>query len=126
MNQSDNIIGYDFQTGIKHLKKDIWNSVNRKHITKVFAEFLHECLIDPVQTKTETTLVHFHLATDNITIHYTFSDEHRAMDYWHLNPDSVVKYVNNEPQSTLDVIQFFLDMKVTLGVKPLTLSKFIE
>ena len=126
MKPSNNLIGYDFQTGIKHLKKDIWNSVNRKHLTKVFAEFLHECLIEPVQTKTDTALVHFRLSTDNEHIYYTFSGEYRAMDYWHLDPTSVVKYVDGKPQLTLDVIQFFLDMKVTLGVKPLTLSKFIE
>ena len=126
MNHSDNLIGHDIQTGIKHLKKDVWNRVNRKHITKVFSEFLHECLIQPVRTKTETARVNFQLATDSPSVYYTFSGEHRAMDYWHLDPSSVVKYVNDKPESKVDVIQFFLDMKETLGVKPLTLSKFIE
>jgi siderophore synthetase component len=126
MNHSDNLISQDFQTGIRHLKKDVWNLANRKHITKVFAEFLHECLIDPVQIKTETALVHFRLATDSPAVYYTFSGEYRAMDYWHLDPNSVVKHVDGKIQPALDVIQFFLDMKETLGVKPLTLSKFIE
>ncbi len=126
MNQSVNLISNEFHTGIKHLKKDVWNLVNRKHITKVFAEFLHECLIEPVQTKTDTALVHFRLATDTPEVYYTFSGEHRAMDYWHLDSQSVVKHVNGKAQPELDVIQFFLDMKSTLGIKPLTLSKFIE
>lgn len=126
MNRSDKLLNSDLQTGVKHLTKDVWNQVNRKHLTKVFAEFLHECLIEPIQTKTNTARVDFRLTTDTDAVYYTFSGEHRAMDYWHLDPESVVKYVDGKAESILDVIQFFLDMKETLGVKPLTLSKFIE
>jgi siderophore synthetase component len=120
-------MNYSHFNGIKPLNKTIWDRVNLNYITKAITELMHEKLAEPeIVAAEESGLTHFRLATDHTAIYYTFSARHRALDYWHIQKDSVKKYVEGLAVPVNDAPSFFTELQQTFGVKPFTLAHFVE
>lgn len=112
---------------IKPLKKAIWDKVNINYIAKSITELMHERLAVPEITGTgENGLTHFRLNTDHDSIYYTFSASLRALDYWHIQKDTLKKHVNNKVVPATDAPAFYTGLQQTFGIAPFTLTHFVE
>jgi siderophore synthetase component len=120
-------MNYSHFNGIKPLNKTIWDRVNLNYIAKAITELMHEKLAEPeIVSAEESGLTHFRLATDHAAICYTFSARQRALDYWHIQKDTVKKYVEGLAVPVNDAPSFFTELQQTFGVKPFTLAHFVE
>lgn len=120
-------MNYSHFKEIKPLNKKIWDKVNLNYITKAITELMHEKLADPeIVAADEGGLTHFRLATDHANIYYTFSAWHRALDYWHIEKDTVKKYVDELSVPVNNAPSFFTELQDTFGVKSFTLAHFVE
>ena len=120
-------MSYNHFNHIKPLEKAIWDKVNLNYIAKAIVELMHEKMAEPVITGTEENgLTHFRLNTDHQNSYYTFSASLRALDYWHIQKDSVKKYIDDNAVPVDNAPAFFTEMQQTFGLKPFTLAHFVE
>jgi siderophore synthetase component len=120
-------MNYNHFDHVKPLKKAVWDKVNLNYIAKAIVELMHEKLAEPEITGTdEAGLTHFRLNTDHKNIYYTFSASHRALDYWHIQKESLRKYVDEIAVPLNNAPAFFTEMQQTFGVKSFTLAHFVE
>ncbi|MCX2480320.1 IucA/IucC family siderophore biosynthesis protein [Pedobacter sp. MC2016-15] len=112
---------------VKPLNKEIWNKVNLNYIAKSITELMHEKLAEPeIVGREQDGLTHFRLSTDHEQISYSFSACHRALDYWHILKDTLIKYVDGVAVPLNNAPAFFTEMQHTFGIKPFTLAHFVE
>ncbi|CAM4043121.1 Siderophore synthetase component [Pedobacter westerhofensis] len=120
-------MSYNHFNDVKPLKKEVWHNVNLNYIAKSITELMHEKLAEPEQSgKEEDGLTHFLLRTDHQHIWYTFSAYHRALDYWHIEKNTLRKYVHGASVLLNDAPAFYTEMQQTFGIKPFTLAHFVE
>ncbi len=106
---------------------EVWNKVNINLMAKSLAELMHEQVAKPETLTTDKDgVTQFRLATDEATIHYTFSAEARLLDYWHIHKNSIKKYVNGVQSASLSVPDFFIENQHSFSIEPFTLARFIE
>jgi siderophore synthetase component len=120
-------MNYNHFDNVKPLKKAVWDKVNLNYIAKAIVELMHEKLAEPEITGTEESgLTHFRLNTDYKNIYYTFSASYRALDYWHIQKESLRKYVDESAVPLNNAPAFFTETQQTFGVKSFTLAHFVE
>lgn len=107
------------------LNRKIWRTVNRSYVSKSLSELMHEMLIQPRVLKQENGLHHLEVDTDDQAICYRFQAAPRMLDYWHVFPDTVEKWVNGQ-QTEIDALRFYGDLQHTIGISPFTLAHFLE
>lgn len=112
---------------LQPLSKSVWDKVNLNYICKAITELMHERLAVPQVTGTaDDGLTHFRLNTDHDHIYYLFSGYPRALDYWHLDKSSIVKYIHGNAVQPDNAPAFFTELQQTFGVKSFTLAHFVE
>lgn len=105
----------------------VWDKVNLHYITKSIAELMHEQLAVPEVVGMDASgRTHFRLNTDVASIFYTFSGERRMLDYWHIDKSTVMKFVDGKALPATDAPAFFIELQQTFGVRPFTLTHFVE
>lgn len=120
-------MSYNHFDHIKPLKKLIWDKVNLNYIAKSITELMHEKLAEPEITGIdEDGLTHFILKTDHKDIYYTFSANHRSLDYWHIQKDTLKKFDDGKTVPVNNAPAFFTEMQQTFGIKSFTLAHFVE
>ena len=120
-------MNYNHFDNVKPLKKAVWDKVNLNYIAKAIVELMHEKLAEPEITGTdEPGLANFRLNTDYKNIYYTFSASFRALDYWHIQKESLRKYVDEIAVPLNNAPAFFTETQETFGVKSFTLAHFVE
>ncbi|MTI33266.1 IucA/IucC family protein [Xanthovirga aplysinae] len=112
--------------GAEVLRKDIWEKVNKANIIKSISELMHELLLKPRVLRENNGKTYFELATDSENISYRFSAEHRQMDYWYIDPSSLVKVIKGEEYPAIDAIAFYTELQQSIGIEPFTLAHFIR
>ncbi|WP_051313698.1 IucA/IucC family protein [Sporocytophaga myxococcoides] len=112
--------------GTDILNINIWNKVNRAYLCKAITELMHEKLLTPVILSSDKKIIHFRLYTDKLSTYYEFTGEHRKMDYWHIHKDSLSKFHNENEITDISATLFFIELQETFGIKPFTLTHFIE
>lgn len=107
--------------------KTVWEKVNLNYICKSIAELMHEQMLLPMVTQTTGEgITHFRLNTDNVAVYYTFAAELRVLDYWHIHKNTLQKHFYGDIIAAADAPGFFIELQQTLGVRPFTLTHFVE
>ncbi len=112
--------------GTDVLNINIWNKVNRAYLCKAITELMHEKLAIPTILSSDKKITHFRLYTDKSNIYYEFKGEHRKMDYWHIHKESLRKFHEEQNVTNISATLFFIEMQEAFGIKPFTLTHFIE
>jgi siderophore synthetase component len=112
--------------GTDVLNINIWNKVNRAYLCKAISELTHEKLVEPTILSSDKKITHFRLYTDKHDIYYEYKGEHRKMDYWHIHKESLRKFHSEQEVTNISATLFFIEMQETFGIKPFTLTHFIE
>lgn len=113
-------------TSIAHLSKENWDKANRRLIKKTIGEFTHEKIFEPILIREEKNgWAIYKLTTDFPDIHYRFEAIRYALDHWHINEESIDKWIEGSP-ATLDVQQFIIETKDILRLPPSLLPTYLE
>ncbi|MEU8716734.1 IucA/IucC family siderophore biosynthesis protein [Streptomyces sp. NPDC048663] len=105
---------------VAHLSPERWEKANRLLIRKALAEFAHERLITP-ERDGESYVVR---SDDGLT-RYRFTAVRRALDHWQVDADSVSR-VRDGTELPLAALDFFIDLKDTLGLSDEILPVYLE
>lgn len=109
---------------VAHLQPSTWLKVNRLHVRKIISEFAHELLITPVLVTTEAGWGHYKLSPSE-GIDYRFRAQVLSLDHWHIDTESIEKYVNGAP-APLDSVHFITEFSEQLGFDPVLLPTYLE
>ncbi|MEU9195799.1 IucA/IucC family protein [Streptomyces hundungensis] len=121
-------------TEVTHLTPELWAEANRLLIRKALAEFAHERLITPEPlgdelpkalgpTRPGETL--FRVRADAGPVEYLFTASRLALDHWQVYPESISRR-GAEGQLPLDALDFFLDLRSSLGLSDAILPVYLE
>ncbi len=121
-------------TEVTHLTPELWAEANRLLIRKALAEFAHERLITPEPlgdelpkalgpTRPGETL--FRVRADEGPVEYLFTASRLALDHWQVYPESISRR-GAEGQLPLDALDFFLDLRSSLGLSDAILPVYLE
>ncbi|MFJ6703456.1 MULTISPECIES: IucA/IucC family protein [unclassified Streptomyces] len=105
---------------VAHLSPERWEKANRLLIRKALAEFAHERLITP-EPDGESYVVR---SDDGLT-RYRFTAVRRALDHWQVDADSVSR-VRDGAELPLAALDFFIDLKDSLGLSDEILPVYLE
>ncbi|MFJ8155710.1 IucA/IucC family protein [Streptomyces sp. NPDC094468] len=105
---------------VAHLSPERWEKANRLLIRKALAEFAHERLITP-ERDGESYVVR---SDDGLT-RYRFTAVRRALDHWQVDADSVSR-VRDGAELPLVALDFFIDLKDSLGLSDEILPVYLE
>ncbi|MGW3096036.1 IucA/IucC family protein [Streptomyces sp. NPDC001102] len=105
---------------VAHLSPERWEQANRLLIRKALAEFAHERLITPERDGEEYVV----RGDDGLT-HYRFTAVRRALDHWHIDPASLSR-TRDGAQLPVAALDFFIDLKDTLGLSDEILPVYLE
>lgn len=108
------------------LDQETWRTVNRKYVAKSLAELMHELLLKPDLLREESGVQVLEIATDDPAIRYRFRAIPRMLDYWHVFPEALEKWVNGVQEMGISALRFFGELRKTMGVSPFTLAHFLE
>ncbi|MFF1480248.1 IucA/IucC family protein [Streptomyces sp. NPDC058301] len=106
---------------VPHLTPELWARANRLLIRKALAEFAHERLIDPRPLGEDRYGVH----SDDGTVEYRFTAARYALDHWQVDPESVTRH-GAEGRLPLDALDFFIELRETLGLSDEILPVYLE
>lgn len=113
------------EQAVAHLQPAVWNKVNRLHVRKIISEFAHELLIHPQLQYTENGWGYYVLHTDVPDIEYRFRAKVLSLDHWHIDTDSIWKYVNNNCVA-VESLRFIIEFKKTIGISETVLPVYLE
>jgi siderophore synthetase component len=102
-----------------------WRRINRNYVARAVTELLHERMITAEEIAISGDEHRLTIAGDDPSVRWTCVGRRRALDHWHIEPDSVTRAVNGVAGAA-DAAQFFLDLQRTIGTDPFTLTHFIE
>ncbi|MGW7405855.1 IucA/IucC family protein [Streptomyces sp. NPDC054833] len=105
---------------VAHLSPERWETANRLLVRKALAEFAHERLIMPRQDG-DGYVVH---SDDGLT-RYRFTATRRALDHWQVDTDSITR-TRDDAELPLAALDFFVDLKDTLGLSDEILPVYLE
>ncbi|GAA0614580.1 IucA/IucC family siderophore biosynthesis protein [Streptomyces crystallinus] len=106
---------------VPHLTPELWARANRLLIRKALAEFAHERLLKPVPLGEDRYRVH----SDDGTVEYRFTAALYALDHWQVDPESVTRHGAEGPLP-LDALDFFIELRATLGLSDEILPVYLE
>jgi siderophore synthetase component len=107
------------------LDQQRWRAINRSYIARALAELLHERMITADALAIDGDEHRLIIQGDEPAVRWTCVAHRRALDYWHIEPDSVVRSLDGVSHHA-DAAQLFLDLQRTIGTNPFTLTHFIE
>lgn len=106
---------------VAHLSPERWETANRQLIRKGLAEFAHERLIEPEETDKDQYVVR----SDDGQTRYDFTAVRRALDHWQVDADSITRH-RDGTELTLAALDFFIELKNTLGLSDEILPVYLE
>ncbi|MGW0576507.1 IucA/IucC family protein [Streptomyces sp. NPDC002920] len=105
---------------VAHLAPDRWEKANRLLIRKALAEFAHERLITPQEQGGR-----YVVRSDDGLTYYRFTAVRRALDHWQVDADSITR-VRDGAELPLAALDFFIELKNTLGLSDKVLPVYLE
>ncbi|CAL9541791.1 IucA/IucC family protein [Streptomyces pilosus] len=106
---------------VAHLSPHRWARANRLLIRKALAEFAHERLITPQDSGDGRYAVH----SDDGRTRYTFTATRRALDHWHIDPESITRH-RDDAERELAALDFFIELQKSLGLSDEILPVYLE
>ncbi|WP_393082723.1 IucA/IucC family protein [Streptomyces sp. LN704] len=106
---------------VSHLSPERWERANRLLVRKALAEFAHERLITPEAAGDGRYVVH---SDDGLT-RYGFTATVRSLDHWQIDAESVTRH-RDETELPLAALDFFIELKKSLGLSDEVLPVYLE
>ncbi|MEU8822331.1 IucA/IucC family siderophore biosynthesis protein [Streptomyces sp. NPDC048636] len=107
---------------VSHLTPGLWERAGRLLIRKALAEFSHERLLTPVREDDGRYAV----PSDNGASTYRFAARVLTLDHWLVDADSISRHGRDGAELPLDALDFFLEMRSTLGLSEEILPVYLE
>ncbi|WP_082837993.1 IucA/IucC family siderophore biosynthesis protein [Haladaptatus sp. R4] len=118
---ADEANGIEYEQLEDALSPEIWETVGRRLLAKMLAEFSYEELIAP--RKTEDGYLHLGLSDG---IEYRFEADERLFDWSSVHPDSIERREYGDWEPATDPIEFLLDARKTIGVSDMTAGHLVR
>nr|WSS69028.1 IucA/IucC family siderophore biosynthesis protein [Streptomyces sp. NBC_01175] len=106
---------------VEHLTPDRWAVANRLLVRKALAEFSHERLLDPAPLDDGRWSVR----GDDGAVEYRFAARRFALDHWQVDAASITRHRHGS-DLPLDALDFFIELRSTLGLSPEVLPVYLE
>ncbi|MET8408057.1 IucA/IucC family siderophore biosynthesis protein [Streptomyces sp. NPDC005195] len=106
---------------VSHLSPERWERANRLLVRKALAEFAHERLITPEAAGDDRYVVR---SDDGLT-RYGFTATVRSLDHWQIDAESVTRH-RDETELPLAALDFFIELKKSLGLSDEVLPVYLE
>ncbi|MFF0536820.1 IucA/IucC family protein [Streptomyces coelicoflavus] len=107
---------------VTHLTPEHWERADRLLVRKALAEFTHERLLTPEREPDGESYV---VRSDDGTTEYRFTATVRALDHWQVASDSITRH-RHGAQLPLSALDFFVELKQTLGLSDEILPVYLE
>ncbi|WP_432010395.1 IucA/IucC family protein [Streptomyces cucumeris] len=107
---------------VSHLTPGLWERAGRLLIRKALAEFSHERLLTPVLEDDGRYAV----PSDNGASTYRFAARVLTLDHWLVDADSITRHGRDGAELPLDALDFFIEMRSTLGLSEEVLPVYLE
>ncbi|MEU0834874.1 IucA/IucC family siderophore biosynthesis protein [Streptomyces sp. NPDC005969] len=106
---------------VAHLTPERWAIANRQLIRKALAEFSHERLLTPEPLGADLYAVR----GDDTATEYRFAARRFALDHWQVDAASVTRH-RHGTELPLDALEFFVELRETLGLSAEVLPVYLE
>ncbi|MFE4958325.1 IucA/IucC family protein [Streptomyces sp. NPDC056653] len=106
---------------VAHLTPAHWATASRQLIRKALAEFAHERLLTPEPLGGDRYAVR----SDDTATEYRFAARLFALDHWQVDPASVTRHRHGQ-ELPLDALEFFIELRETLGLSAEILPVYVE
>ncbi len=115
-------------TVVAHLNPQVWSTVNRLLVRKAIAEYAHEQVFTPTAlgATDREGWSRYELTADTEHCVYRFEARTMALRHWHVDPASIVRYLNDQAQPVLDALTLINDFKHTLGIPADKLPVYLD
>ncbi|WP_435242923.1 IucA/IucC family protein [Streptomyces cucumeris] len=107
---------------VSHLTPGLWERAGRLLIRKALAEFSHERLLTPVLEDDGR----YAIPSDNGASTYRFAARVLTLDHWLVDADSITRHGRDGAELALDALDFFIEMRSTLGLSEEVLPVYLE
>ncbi|MET4642531.1 siderophore synthetase component [Streptomyces atratus] len=106
---------------VAHLTPAHWATANRQLVRKALAEFAHERLLTPEPLGGDRYAVR----SDDTATEYRFGARLFALDHWQVDAASVTRHRHGQ-ELPLDALEFFIELRETLGLSAEILPVYLE
>jgi siderophore synthetase component len=113
--------GIEYEQLRDALSPELWETVGRRLLAKMLAEFGYEELIAPRRTEDG----YFHLGLSD-GVEYRFKADERLFDWRSVHPDSIERRESGDWEPATDPVEFLLDAQGTIGVSDMTAGHLIR
>lgn len=111
------------KTPMRHLTPEAWAVAGRSLIRKALSEFAHERLLAPEELGDG----HYRVNSDDGRISYRYKARVLALNHWDVDASSIVRHDSLlDSELPLDPLEFFIDLRVTLGLSDQVLPVYLE
>jgi len=110
---------------VRHLRPDVWESVNRRLVAKAIAEFSHELLIAPQLLERDEAWGSYVLASDGGDVEYRFRARVLSLEHWWVDRASLRKLSDGREQP-IDVLRFILELRERLTIPAALLPDYLQ
>jgi siderophore synthetase component len=112
---------------VAHLEPQAWSGVNRHLVRKAIAEFAHEQLLQPEPSgaRAPDGWQPHRLSVPGTSVVYRFRAQHLPLRHWRIDVRSLVK-TDGDAEQPLDALQFIIEFKQVLGLKPELLPIYLD
>lgn len=108
---------------VGHLAPEHWERANRHVVRKALAEFAHERLITPQESRSGRYAVR----SDDQSTEYVFRADVLALDHWRIDGDSISRRsVATGEALPVDALDLILDLRHGLSLTPAVLPVYLE
>ncbi|RNG36125.1 IucA/IucC family protein [Streptomyces botrytidirepellens] len=107
---------------VAHLTPDLWERAGRLLLRKALAEFTHERLLKPELADDGRYAV----PGDDGTVTYRFAARVLTLDHWLVDADSITRHGPDGAERPLDALDFFIELRGTLGLSDDILPVYLE
>ncbi|MFJ9109308.1 IucA/IucC family protein [Streptomyces sp. NPDC102283] len=106
---------------VAHLSPERWATANRLLVRKALAEFSHERLLTPAPLGDDRYTVR----SDDASTEYRFTARLFALDHWQIDAGTITRHRHGS-ELPLDTLEFFIDLRHTLGISAEVLPVYLE
>ena len=107
---------------VAHLTPELWERAGRLLIRKALAEFTHERLLKPELDGDGRYAV----PSDDGSVTYRFAARVLTLDHWLVDADSITRHGRDGAERPLDALDFFIELRGTLGLSDGILPVYLE
>ncbi|MCX4236446.1 IucA/IucC family protein [Streptomyces ortus] len=111
---------------VAHLSPHRWARANRLLIRKALAEFAHERLITPEPVTDGSDDGTYAVRSDDGRTSYRFTAVRRSLDHWQVDAESITRHRDGEGELPLAALDFFIELKKSLGLSDKVLPVYLE